>query len=299
MVTLRTGLAQTNVIMGVHRPDGMLRWISVNSQPLLYRTEKKPYGVVVTFSDITEQKLAEDALRLSEARLKSLADTQTSFVLRTDLQGRITYASHSYCTYLGLDEDDKQRLIGQFALESVYAEDHEGVRQAVEQCLAQPGTRVQVVLRKVQSNGQLSWTIWEFVTIQDVAGMPTEIQCIGFDITAQKAAEQASLEQARLEVNLQKERQFNRMVQRAISMLFHDARTPLTVIANAKYILERYYAQLSEEKRKEHFAAIDRQVAFMNTLLEDVAQWVKGSNMPLNLTPVSLPNLCQIMFSDG
>ncbi len=31
MVTLRTGQPQSNVIMGIHQPDGVLRWISINS----------------------------------------------------------------------------------------------------------------------------------------------------------------------------------------------------------------------------------------------------------------------------
>jgi hypothetical protein len=33
-VTLRTGQPSTDVIMGIHKPDGTLAWLSVNSQPL-------------------------------------------------------------------------------------------------------------------------------------------------------------------------------------------------------------------------------------------------------------------------
>ena len=32
MVTLRTGVSQRDVIMGVHKPDGSLSWISINSE---------------------------------------------------------------------------------------------------------------------------------------------------------------------------------------------------------------------------------------------------------------------------
>src|SRR5262249_1815463 len=34
MVTLRTGQPCRDVVMGIHKPDGTLTWISVNSQPL-------------------------------------------------------------------------------------------------------------------------------------------------------------------------------------------------------------------------------------------------------------------------
>lgn len=298
MVTLRTGLPLSNVIMGVHRVDETLRWISINSRPLVRHNEKMPYGVVATFTDITEQKLAEDALRINEARLRTLADRQTAFVIRTDLHGRITYVSRSYYHFLGLDSDSVQTLIGQLSVVFVYPDDHESVYTTIRQCLAEPGVPFTVVLRKVFGEGQLAWTIWEFVAVQDAAGVPSEIQCIGFDITAQKVAEQERLEQTRLRAILHNERQFSALAQRAISALSHDARIPLTVIANTKYLLEHYSPQLNEAKRREYYNSIDRQIVYMRALLDDVVHLVRGSDVPLNLSPVNLPALCQLTLTE-
>jgi len=36
MLTLRTGQPQTNVVMGIHKADDSLTWLSVNSQPILF-----------------------------------------------------------------------------------------------------------------------------------------------------------------------------------------------------------------------------------------------------------------------
>ncbi|MFQ3647000.1 MAG: ATP-binding protein [Anaerolinea sp.] len=58
MVTLRTGQSLSGVVMGVHQPDGALRWISINSKPLRISP-----GAVVSFADITEQRQAEQAQR--------------------------------------------------------------------------------------------------------------------------------------------------------------------------------------------------------------------------------------------
>ncbi|WP_088894914.1 PAS domain S-box protein [Leptolyngbya ohadii] len=63
MVTLRTGEPQSNVIMGVHKPNGDLTWISINTQPLFYPEQPLPYAVVASFIDITVQKQAELTLR--------------------------------------------------------------------------------------------------------------------------------------------------------------------------------------------------------------------------------------------
>jgi PAS domain S-box-containing protein len=73
MVTLRTGQPCSNVIMGVHKPDGALTWISINSQPLLEADAVTPAGVVASFEDISDRTLTEQALqnaRLELARLQ-------------------------------------------------------------------------------------------------------------------------------------------------------------------------------------------------------------------------------------
>ncbi|HET9909046.1 MAG TPA: GAF domain-containing protein, partial [Anaerolineales bacterium] len=63
-VTLRTGHPQKGVIMGVHKPDGSLTWISTNTQPLFQNDPSHASAVVATFTDITrEHNLLEDEKR--------------------------------------------------------------------------------------------------------------------------------------------------------------------------------------------------------------------------------------------
>ena len=56
IMSLRTGKPCFNVIMGVHKPNGELTWISINSQPLFRPKEKTPYAALATFSDITDRR---------------------------------------------------------------------------------------------------------------------------------------------------------------------------------------------------------------------------------------------------
>lgn len=74
MQTLRTGEPQKNIVMGIRRPNGERRWISINSQPVR-TTGGKIDGVVTTFHDITELKQAQEALSASENLFRTLADT--------------------------------------------------------------------------------------------------------------------------------------------------------------------------------------------------------------------------------
>ena len=62
MATLLSGEPSDNVVMGIHRPDGTLVWISVHSQSLPGARGGEPGAVVTTFHDITERKRAEEEL---------------------------------------------------------------------------------------------------------------------------------------------------------------------------------------------------------------------------------------------
>ena len=73
MVTLHTGQPCHNVIMGVHKPDGALTWLSINSQALYRPGDTKPYAVVTSFADITERRRAEEELRVLQAKLREEA----------------------------------------------------------------------------------------------------------------------------------------------------------------------------------------------------------------------------------
>ncbi|MBS1213771.1 MAG: hypothetical protein H6R26_2388 [Proteobacteria bacterium] len=71
--TLQTGEPCHDVIMGVHKPDGSLTWLSINSQPLYHQDGEKPYAVVASFVDITERRCAEAELLALQIRLREEA----------------------------------------------------------------------------------------------------------------------------------------------------------------------------------------------------------------------------------
>jgi PAS domain S-box-containing protein len=69
MVTLATGRPCTDVVMGVHKPDGTLTWITVNAQPLFRADGRTLAGVVASFEDITDRKRTEELLRQTAEEL--------------------------------------------------------------------------------------------------------------------------------------------------------------------------------------------------------------------------------------
>ena len=63
MAALRTGEPVSKAVMGIHKPEGTLTWLSASSEPLRLAPDAGPHAVVTTFSDITERRQVEAALR--------------------------------------------------------------------------------------------------------------------------------------------------------------------------------------------------------------------------------------------
>ena len=93
MLTLRSGIPERDVEMGVRKPDDTLTWISINTQPLFRPGETEPYAVVSTFSDITERKRAEVERRQSAERYRRIVENSLEGIWTVDLAGRTTFAN--------------------------------------------------------------------------------------------------------------------------------------------------------------------------------------------------------------
>ncbi|MDO8915852.1 MAG: PAS domain S-box protein [Coriobacteriia bacterium] len=77
MVTFRTGRPCDQVLVGVRGPSGV-RWIEVNTEPMIRPGETHPYAVVVSCTDVTERKQAVDELKEYKAGLESLVAQRTA-----------------------------------------------------------------------------------------------------------------------------------------------------------------------------------------------------------------------------
>ncbi|QEQ96844.1 EAL and GGDEF domain-containing protein [Neptunomonas concharum] len=100
-ITLKTGKPIHNDIQGVYTPDGKLNWILANSEPMLApSTEKEIHGVVVTFTDITDQIEKEKELSLSAKVFENLRES----ILICDAQMKIVRANPAFIESTGLHE---------------------------------------------------------------------------------------------------------------------------------------------------------------------------------------------------
>ena len=65
-------------------------WVNCNRVPLV-DSDGKVVGILVTFEDITERKLAEETLQMEHQKLERIMETNPAGILSIDKEGKITY----------------------------------------------------------------------------------------------------------------------------------------------------------------------------------------------------------------
>jgi PAS domain S-box-containing protein len=145
--------------------------------------------------DVTERRVAEHALRSSEARYRGLVDSQRELIARFDPSGVMTFANETYCTVYGVEAED---VIGKPFWPLVHPEDAAVAKAAIASAM-HPPYRGEAELRS-QTTAGWRWFHWEGGAILDASGAVVEVQAAGRDVTERRRAQdalRASLEELR------------------------------------------------------------------------------------------------------
>ncbi|MDF3819574.1 PAS domain S-box protein [Leptospira sp. 96542] len=147
-------------------------------------------SALIVCIDITEQEKNLHALLASEARYRGFYESQTNYIIRTDLQGRYSYYNKKFADDFAWIHNDEE-ILGRYSLETVKEYDHEKVKLIASECIQNPGKVFKVEIDKPKKNGAVVTTLWDFLCISDENGNPTEIQCVGVDISERIEFERA------------------------------------------------------------------------------------------------------------
>ena len=94
---LSSGRAQRQKLVGLQSKDGAQKWLMVNIELLKDELTGRTQGAVVSMTDVTDQRLANEQLR----RLNQAVEQNPSSVLITETDGRIDYVNSSFTRMTG------------------------------------------------------------------------------------------------------------------------------------------------------------------------------------------------------
>lgn len=89
--------------------NGQFRYVAVTISPI-WDEEKRISSFSIVSLDITNRKKQEEALRLSEAKYRYIAENTTDLIVVSKPNGRIKYASPSHQVIIGYSEEEVDRL---------------------------------------------------------------------------------------------------------------------------------------------------------------------------------------------
>jgi PAS domain S-box-containing protein len=222
----------------IHK-DGHLVWIKYSG---LIRKNKdgKPIKIIGTYIDISEIKEAENQLELSEEKFRFIAENTTDLICQHSIDLNYTYVSSSCEEILGYKPEE---LLNKKPIEFIHPDDIELVKNHHENLIKHSKNPI-VNFRYRKKDGSYIWLEAQIKLIFDEKNKIIGIQSCNRDISERiKAAEE-------METALLKERKFNELKSKFVSMASHQFRTPLTVIYSNAELLEMKVQKMENKLTK-------------------------------------------------
>ncbi len=175
----------------VRRFDGAVIWVRFTA-----RAVRGEGGEILRYEgaleDVTDRRRAEEGLRASEERFRSLVQNASDLISILDPDGVVRYESPSHRRVLGSEPEEHA---GRSLLDLVHAEDRPAVEEALRQLLASPGEIVTFEHRLCHHDG--SWRVIES-TASNLLAQPAVAGIVlnSHDVTDRKRAEEKLLHDA-------------------------------------------------------------------------------------------------------
>jgi PAS domain S-box-containing protein len=139
-----------------------------------------------TCQDVTEQKLAEEALRESEARFRGTFEQAAVGIAHVSVEGRFLRVNDKLCAILG---HTREELLGMAFVDLTVPEDRTGGLEAQRAMLAGEQSAFTTEKRYRRRDGQVVWVNLVTTVERTPAGGPKYFISVFEDITPRKLAE--------------------------------------------------------------------------------------------------------------
>lgn len=265
-----------------NQSEAMDRWFDASA----FRVgEPQSHKFAILFTNITDRKQAEMALRESEERFRSMADNAPFMVWVTDSTGYCTYLSQSWYDFTGQTEESG---LGLGWVNATHPDD----RQYAERTFLEANERnaaFRLEYRLRRKNGEYIWVIDAANPWFGVDGQYKGYIGSVIDISDRKQAETERDRLLQLEQTARAEAEkANRIKDEFLAVLSHELRTPLNPILGWSKLLQN--GKLDQAKTKQALTTIERNAKLQSELIEDlldVSRILQGK-LNLNVSPVKL-----------
>lgn len=259
--------------------DGSVHWIAAFGR-FYYDAANQPIRMAGMIQDITERKQINEALQISEERLRlatEAADIGMWFWnLETD---ELLWTTRCKALFgLGADIDISYERF----LAAIYVEDRDLTHAAVKQAI-ETNREYEIEYRSVWPDGTLHWLAAKGHAFYDDQGKPIRMMGIAQDITDRKQTEFALQDRARdlSRINLQLIQttamlnRRNQELDQFAHIVSHDLKSPLRAIASLSVWIEEDLVEEATPEVKQHLELMRSRISHMNTLIDGLLTYAR------------------------
>ncbi|MBS1531599.1 MAG: PAS domain-containing sensor histidine kinase [Bacteroidetes bacterium] len=238
--------------------DGRDLWANISANPIL--DENGDYaGALAMVTDITQRKMDEDALKKSEANLRTIFDnTDTAYVLfTTDL---IIQSFNSLAQKFS-EKLNRKKLILNHSIQEYFAKDRwPFIRETLDRVAN--GEPVSYEISYTIEDGSVKWHNIRWLNVKEGTGKNSGFILVNKDITE---AKMAALEREKITSDLI---QRNNDLEQFTYIISHNMRAPVANIIGLTDILTEN--ELDELVRKEVIDKIAKSIKSLDTVIQDL-----------------------------
>ncbi|MBE9200934.1 MULTISPECIES: scytonemin biosynthesis sensor histidine kinase [unclassified Nodularia (in: cyanobacteria)] len=236
----------------------------------------KIVGRVWNIWDITKSKQTNEALRLNEARFRTLAETTEANIFL--IQG--THLCYINPAVEKLTGYKKEELLKDFDLRRlIKSQEHRQVRH--QNSAVNFEYQEMNLLKKDGTESWLACAVTKLDGMLDFGGKPVEL-ITGIDITDYKNVE-SDLNQA-----LEQAKQLSELRAQFLAMVCHQFRTPLNIVSFSNSLLKQQVDKHTEQKIQPLIEHIEKAIEQISQMLDDTLFFAKAETAKINFAPQQL-----------
>ena len=217
---IRTDQSQMNIISPQRQADNREAWIESTIVPL-HDEDGNVIGVLGTYHDITEKRVAEDKLIKSEAKYRSLAEQslQSIAILTSN---KLLYYNPAFKELVGYSDDELSEMSADDFWGLVHPDDRTELQKRMEDKIEGRPIPPRYEYRFIRKSGDIRWV--ESFTSRVEYGGTSAIQTVIVDITERRESER--------ELRVAKDRALL-----YLDLMGHDLTQQLQVILNSAALM--------------------------------------------------------------
>jgi len=255
------------------RPDGTLASVYVSVSK--FSIDQQQLELVV-WQDLSDIKEAEDKLRQSEDRYRTIIDNTDEIIYTLSLDGLFTYVSPSWTRHLGHAVDE---VIGKAFVDFVHPDDVLKGKVYTYRLFKDPSHRGSCMYRAVHHDGSIRWYETTGSVVLDAEGHPLHFVGLSHDVGERRQA-RAALEEARDAAVAS-----SRAKSQFLATVSHEIRTPLNGVLGMTNLLAD--TTLTKEQQG-YLKTIQSSGEILRRVIDDVLDFSRIEAGKLTISPLAV-----------